>query len=320
MFYNSRDRALHEFFIKGDNPPPEIIKEIYDVLLSYESDFVLITYADLANLLSDNIPDMAIGTSLKILEKLGLITRSHEKQGSAYLKLLKDFNYIRDIIGTRAKKQLEVLDGWENKFAKDLLKGFEFNFEDMVGILGLKREAIRRLVKKLNDLGLVEYTPPFKGTEIKILKRVEDGEIGLDLQALKNKLNQAYEKLDKMEEYVFSFTCRQKFILNYFGDIDSRECGRCDICFGSAPLIKEKKENNFYEERKYFKNKNDKKEEFEVAPPDKKSGLNTKLTQLETLSLYNEGLSLEKIAKERSLSLDEVKEHIKFLKDKNILK
>ena len=320
LFYNSRDRALHEFFIKGDNPPPEIIKEIYDLLLSYESDYVLITYADLATLLSDNIPDMAIGTSLKILEKLGLITRSHEKQGSAYLKLLKDFNYIRDIIGSRAKKQLEVLDAWENRFKDDLLNGFEFNFEDMAGILEIKKESIRRLIKKLDDLNLLEYRPPFKGTEIKILKRVEESKIGLDTKSLKLKLNQAYQKLDKMEEYVFSLSCRQKFILDYFGDSNSQQCGVCDICYGKEPLQKKNKEN-FYHQKEYTQNffKKDKKE-FIVDLPEKKSGLSTKLTQLETLELYNKGMSLEQISKTRNLSLEEVEKHIIFLREKKILK
>ena len=211
LLYNSRDRALHEFFIKGDNPPPEAIKEIYDILLSYESDLVLLTYAEISSILSTDVPDMAIGTSLKILEKLGLVARSHEKQGSAYLKLLKDFNYIRDIIGTRAKKQLELLGGWEEKFSKELIEGSEFNFEEMAGILDMKKDTITRLVKKLSDLGLAEYTPPFKGTEIKILKRIEGEEIGLDTSALKSKLDQSYDKLDKMEEYIFSRECRQKF-------------------------------------------------------------------------------------------------------------
>jgi len=324
LLYNSRDRALHEFFIKGDNPPPEVIKEIYNILLSYESDFVLVTYAELSSLLSEDVPDMAIGTSFKILEKLGLITRSHEKQGSAYLKLLKDFNYIRDIIGTRAKKQLEVLDGWEKRFDKELLKGFEFNFEEMAGILDLKKDTISRLVKKLNDLGLVEYKPPFKGTEIKILKRIENKEIGLDMDALKSKLDQSYSKLDKMEEYVFSLDCRQKFILNYFKDINAHPCGKCDLCLGGGAI---QRNYDFENKKKYFRKNNFKKniekrngDELEISEPEKASGLSTKLTQLETLELYNKGMSLEKIAEQRGLKLKEVENHVEFLKNKKILK
>ncbi|MCX6796643.1 MAG: ATP-dependent DNA helicase [Candidatus Falkowbacteria bacterium] len=42
LLCNSRDRHLQEFFIKGDNPPPEIIEKIYEILISYGSDIVLI--------------------------------------------------------------------------------------------------------------------------------------------------------------------------------------------------------------------------------------------------------------------------------------
>jgi ATP-dependent DNA helicase RecQ len=324
LLYNSRDRALHEFFIKGDNPPPEVIKEIYDILLSHESDYALVTYAELSSLLSEDVPDMAIGTSLKILEKLGLITRSHEKQGSAYLKILKDFNYIRDIIGTRAKKQLEVLDGWEKRFAKELIQGSEFNFEEMAGLLDMKKDTITRLVKKLSDLGLAEYTPPFKGTEIKILKRVEGEEIDLDTVALKVKLDQAYNKLDIMEEYVFSSECRQKFILDYFKDVNARVCGKCDLCSGGGRV---QRKYDFENKKTYFRKNNFKKngekkkgDELKISEPEEKSGLSTKLTQLETLELYNKGMSLEKIAEARKLSMKEVEEHVAFLKDKKILK
>ncbi len=325
LLYNSRDRALHEFFIKGDNPPPEAIKEIYDILLSYESDLVLLTYAEISSILSTDVPDMAIGTSLKILEKLGLVARSHEKQGSAYLKLLKDFNYIRDIIGTRAKKQLELLRGWEEKFSKELIQGSEFNFEEMAGILDMKKDTITRLVKKLSDLGLAEYTPPFKGTEIKILKRIEGEEIGLDTSALKSKLDQSYDKLDKMEEYIFSRECRQKFILDYFKDANARLCGKCDLCLngkGVERVYDYDKKPSYYRKNNFKKREEIKKagDELEIPEPDKKSNLSTKLTQLETLELYNKGFSLEKIAEERGLTLKEVEEHVEFLRDKGILK
>ncbi|HBW56738.1 MAG TPA: hypothetical protein DEF27_02620, partial [Oscillatoriales bacterium UBA8482] len=85
--YSPRDRYLQEFFIKGDNPPPEIILEIYEVLKNYDSDTVLITYAELAGMLSDKVPEMAVGTAIKILEREGYVTRSHDRVGQAYMKL-----------------------------------------------------------------------------------------------------------------------------------------------------------------------------------------------------------------------------------------
>jgi ATP-dependent DNA helicase RecQ len=230
LFFNSRDRVLHEFFIKGDNPPPEIIYEIYDMLLSHESDSVLITYADIAQSLSDNVPDMAIGTSIKILEKLELVRRSKEKNSLAWLKMQTGFEEAKEKIGTRAKKSLEIINKLENKYEQALRNGLEINPQEIADVLEIKKDALTRVIKKLEKLGLLEYRPPFKGSEIKILKRLERDEIDLNNEALKRKLNDAYQKLDKMEDYAFHLGCRQKYILDYFGDYNSDDCGVCDSC------------------------------------------------------------------------------------------
>ena len=68
--------------------------------------------------------------------------------------------------------------------------------------------------RKLADLDLVEYVPPFRGTELKILKRLDSNEVKLDFAALKYKLKHAYKKLDLMESYIYHNTCRQKYILD----------------------------------------------------------------------------------------------------------
>ena len=82
LFYSPADRYLREFFITGDNPPPRVITQVYETLLSYESDTVLITYSELMDGVSESVPDMAIGTALKILEKEKYLERSREKTGS----------------------------------------------------------------------------------------------------------------------------------------------------------------------------------------------------------------------------------------------
>ena len=71
MLYNNRDRYLREFFIKGDNPPHSAILELYEILLNYDTPKVIATYTELKESLSQDVPDMAIGTALKILEREG---------------------------------------------------------------------------------------------------------------------------------------------------------------------------------------------------------------------------------------------------------
>lgn len=236
LFYHQQDRYLREFFIKGDNPDPNIILEIYDFLLRRidleidTSASILVTYAEIAQNLSDSVPEMAIGTALKILEKEGYISRPNEKTSNSFLKAKKDWNEIASSISKRAKSQIEIVEKLGEKYLQELTIGWEFSPEETAVVLKVKKDSLLRAVKKLAEKDLVEYKPPFRGTEIKILKLVESGDINLDYKALKAKAARAYEKLDEMENYVYHLGCRQEYILRYFGDENARPCGKCDSC------------------------------------------------------------------------------------------
>ncbi|MFH0951031.1 MAG: helicase-related protein, partial [bacterium] len=87
LLYAPKDRYLREFFIKGDNPDPELILDVYEILTNYEQDKILITYAEIKKRLVDEVPEMAVGTALKILESAGYVLRSKETMGQAFLQI-----------------------------------------------------------------------------------------------------------------------------------------------------------------------------------------------------------------------------------------
>lgn len=239
LFYSPKDRYLREFFIKGDNPSPEIIGEIYEFLTKIESDHegsILITYGDIIKNLSDNVPEMSVGTALKVLERHGYITRPNEKTANAYLKIKGKPDDLRLAIGSRAKMQIEIINKLLDEQAERLIKGWEVNLEELATILKVKKDSLVRTLKKLQDKDLLEYRPPFKGTEIKILKRVDPLDLDLNHRALREKAARAYEKLDEMESYVYELGCRQTYILNYFGDHSASDCGKCDRCLKADKL------------------------------------------------------------------------------------
>ncbi|MDP2708888.1 MAG: RecQ family ATP-dependent DNA helicase [bacterium] len=296
LLYSPRDRYLQEFFIKGDNPPPEIVLEIYEVLKSYETDTILITYAEIAESLSDKLPDMAVGTAIKILEREGYVTRSHDRVGQAYLKTRNPQPATQNL---KSKTQRETLERLLNKYGDELKNGMYLNLDEVADILQVKKDSLLRLIKKLKDLDLAEYVPPFRGTELKILKRLDGGDIKLDFAALKYKLKHAYKKLDLMENYIYHPACRQKYILDYFGENEAAKCSKCDNCLTGGMDEVEKVQV----EEKYKK---------------KTSNLSTKLTQLETMELWNKGMSLEKIAEARELAVGTVMGHLCFLVEKGL--
>ncbi len=257
LLYSPSDRYLREFFIKGDNPEPELIIKIYEKLLekedSLENTFnktILITYSELAKDLSENVPEMAIGTALKILEKEGYLSRPSEKSGNAFLKFKVDFNTLLSALSSRAKVQIEALNKVYDYYKEKLNEGVDVNLEELSSFINIKKDSILRLIKKLLEKDLVEYRPPFRGTEIRILKRVESEKLNLDFKSLSEKLKNAEKRLDEMENYTYFSGCRQAYILRYFGEENVKNCGKCDQCLRG---FSDKKEN--FEPMKNFRHK-----------------------------------------------------------------
>lgn len=64
---------------------------------------------------------------------------------------------------------------------------------------------------------------------------IKDSDLQLDHEALAEKERRDRAKLDAMVKFCYdSGTCRQQWILEYFGEFNSRPCGSCDICSEST--------------------------------------------------------------------------------------
>jgi len=297
LFYSPADRYLREFFIKGDNPPANVISDIYAALVSYGEDTVLATYAELKESTREEVPDMAVGTALKILEREGYVSRNREKTGQAFLQLLHDVEHVKNQLGAKARVQHQTFVGLCKHFGESLREGVSFLPDDVAAIAGVKRDAITRLVKKLQDENLATYRPPFRGTEISILKRVRPEELAIDFSALKEKYKREVGKLDLMESYVYETACRRRYILDYFQDPSARVCGNCDNCASQTSLGHSRENGN-----------------PDVTPED--IILETKLTQLETYELYLQNLTIAEMAQMRNLKPGTIVQHLCFLIEK----
>ena len=297
ILYSNRDRYLREFFIKGDNPSPELILEIYELLKGYQeidpiSGNLLVTYAELKKQLSEDVPEMAVGTAIKILESGGYIRRSAESAGLAFIKLKADWQAIDQAIPKKARKQKLILAELEKNHADKLAAGWQCSFDDLAAILQQKKATVQKLIKTLADLDLIEYRPPFNGSQIQILKYQEASSLDLNFTELKKKLSAAYDKLDLIENYIYHDECRQAYILEYFGE-PGYACAKCDICL----------QNN--------SGRNKKIDYFEESQADR-AELSTKLTQLSTYESFLKTKSLAKTAEQRQLTQTEVVNHLAF--------
>ena len=70
-----------------------------------------------------------------------------------------------------------------------------------------------------------------KGTRL-LKPDVLTRDLTLDEAALEEKERRDREKLEKMVQLCYANTCRQQWVLEYFGEVDAPVCGSCDVCRG----------------------------------------------------------------------------------------
>lgn len=60
-------------------------------------------------------------------------------------------------------------------------------------------------------------------------------ELRIDRERLEEKARRDHRKIEAITRYAYSSGCRQKWILDYFGEQDAEPCGHCDACRAEEP-------------------------------------------------------------------------------------
>lgn len=231
LLFHPSDRYLREFFLEGENPSEKIIKGVYNYLVKQtpnDDGVIHVTGKDIANTLPDDVNEMAISTSLKVLEKEGILERISEKENPATIKLKQSMGTILSEMTDRAKNQKTVMLGLKDTYELGENERIQCSLDDLAELTGLKKSSLSSSLNTLAKKGYIEYQAPFRGRGIKLLKT---NELEINFDEIEGKKNKDYEKLDSMEHYAYTKDCRHSFVLKYFGDENNlSHCGMCDNC------------------------------------------------------------------------------------------
>ncbi|NQT49874.1 RecQ family ATP-dependent DNA helicase [Candidatus Kuenenbacteria bacterium] len=147
-------------------------------------------------------------------------------------------------------------------------------------------------------------------------------EQGKSFEEINNVINIKYRKLDKIREYVDKDDCRRKIILQYFSDPDigkyDGNCKGCDVCL-------DYKFTNNYQEMEILKKAALVPRQPDILEPEISDGFENEDLEAElepdlvvdisntikqTVDLYKEGFTAEKIAKIRELGVRTICGHL----------
>jgi ATP-dependent DNA helicase RecQ len=231
LLFNFADTFTQEFFIEGSCPPLDLIHEVYQTICRFRTDDIEVTVRELAELASHKkANEMAVASSLKLLEKAGYIERGTEGHHQGRITLLEPPDKLSEPAAAKGL-QRNILD-----YCLDVLHAKEreprsVDLEDMAGDLDLTTEQLRRGLSALHQVGKVGYMAPFRGRGLRVLQRVGLSRLEVNYGVVERRSQFERRQLRKMVDYAYCRSCLRRFILEYFGEsVSHLQCGNCSSC------------------------------------------------------------------------------------------
>ncbi len=245
MFYEPEDIKALQSKIELKYPPITEIKKIYNALGNFFQQaigsgkdeiypFDILEFSDKYNY---NV--LTVYNAIKFLELEGLILYSETAYDSS--KLMFTANHYE-------LYQYQVRNNEIDKIVKFILRSHVGIFDQMVSInefviakkLNISQTTLIKHLTFLADQNVADYFPKPKGGSITYLtERLSDTHFSISKAFYDNRKKDAFEKLNAMLEFVENKTCRNIYLLNYFGEKNAQPCGQCNVCLSIDDTILE---------------------------------------------------------------------------------
>lgn len=237
LFYNEGDLADLNNHFDTAFPSMDLIKRIYKALGNYlqlavgsgkdvSFDFDIIRFCN-----NYEFNRMIAYNSLKFLEKEGFI-------------LLRELTDADSKIHLRVNKEdiykFQVENPKYDKFIKVLLRSYSGLFTDFVKIsesqiasrLGISESRVVARLQSLDKFNILVYIKRKTQPQLTFLtERIDEKDIFISDSHYRIRKETAKRRLNAVIKYITSKTkCRNSFLLEYFGETDTKRCGRCDVC------------------------------------------------------------------------------------------
>jgi ATP-dependent DNA helicase RecQ len=232
--WNKADALDLEKYFQDSFPPPEDIRKLYDSICNHLQ-IAELSGADTTHTIYPErfLHDFKIQPTLffngiKFLERQGLVAFSDVDQTYSKVHFHRDDLVYDDY----TEDQANIL--------KTLLRSYEGLFDHYVRIsekllsnkTNIPHNVVINLLFQLHKAKAIRYAPPKKGFAITIMQdRVPLQFFQLSESTYADRKSIAREKLDAVIQYVTRIDkCRSRLLLEYFGEIKSSNCGKCDVC------------------------------------------------------------------------------------------
>jgi ATP-dependent DNA helicase RecQ len=242
LYYKSSDFVAAKNRIEQNYPTRDQLEKVYQTLcdsfeLAEGSIMLESGQLDITALQKRSKESFAIiKSSLRILEQFGVIAWLQDVKPAFSIQ----FTLNREMLQKFKERcnnpeKAEFVDKLERSLNPQAFNDMiDVEEESLLSALDINRNG---LVKALNVLMQNDHILIFTGIESRDLIRILEpraSKLPINKNSVETHRNVMLTKLDKMNAFINSDTCREVFLRNYFGDIDDKPCGNCDNCLKNS--------------------------------------------------------------------------------------
>jgi len=147
---------------------------------------------------------------------------------------------LQIIADTETLYEKQISDPQIDLLTKALLRGYEGLWTSSVHIqenrlarfLSWTEQEVIKQLTRLHETRIIDYNRPLAKNQITLLReRVPEQNFTIDMPSYLFRKEKAISRMNSMIAYLQeNVECREVFMRNYFGEIETKPCGNCDRC------------------------------------------------------------------------------------------
>ena len=173
----------------------------------------------------------AVYYSIVYIERTGHWTMSEDVDISTKVQISVSRNELYDV-EFPDRKMVQILELLMRRYTGIFSYPVPIDEEYVAGQIDVQVPMLRQLLYKLSLEHVLKYIPCDHATVLFLHhERLRPKNVNLDPQRYEFLKNSAMERMQKMVDYINEEdVCRSAYLLEYFGQSGSKDCGTCDVC------------------------------------------------------------------------------------------
>lgn len=218
-------------------PEQEMVKRVYEALgnffqLAVGSGYNMVYDFNIAHFCSSyHFNLMVVYNSLKILQRACYIEYTEEMEMPSRVHFLMEKDELY---------KFQVANEAFDAFVKLLLRSYTGLFTEYVVVheeilasrAGITRDVVYKYLNKLDHLRVIHYIPQKKTPLVVFTSSREDVQhVTLSREVYADRKERYEARVNAITSYATTtHICRSRMLLQYFGETNAPNCGKCDVC------------------------------------------------------------------------------------------